>query len=305
MHSDSGSRKPPSAKNLMEILDAKEGIVNKGHHENAERLRRAIGFIGRAEEVNFKDVKFVCYWMALNALYGDGDSAHKIKTRGELPLIKEFILKVFTLDKNDEIFKIMNDELEKKIHEILPLKEAFEEFWIAGYNHKVWEESEDGDISSRTSKAITHNVDKERWNEEFVKSNKMSDIRWEKARRMLDLKKITKKPQADMMQFSQTLFGRIYVVRNQLMHGCVSLKNDEIKIKSIQVGLDILRWLVPTFIRIILETKEKIDLGPIPYPFVGDGPFHPPLRQGQVIEQDASSADEKEGQIPDLFGKMP
>lgn len=294
MYSTSESREIPSAKNLMEILDANEDVVNEGHPENAERLRRAIGFIGRAEAINFEDIRFVCYWMALNALYGDGDSAHKTTiAKRETAMMNKFIMKVFACDKNDEIFKIIDGVLAEKIKEMFHLKQASRAFWISGYNHKIWRESEDGDIS-RHLNAMSRNLDAEKRNEKLKKSIEQFDEIWEGSR------PIAKKSKTWMIKF---LFERIYPARNQLVHGCISVVNDEMKMTPLRIGLDILRWLVPVFIKIVLETTDKIDLGPIPYPSLGDGPFPPPHRPDQVTGQGGSLVDESKGQSLGLFEK--
>ena len=64
------------------------------------------------------------------------------------------------------------------------------------------------------------------------------------------------------------LFDRLYVLRNQLMHGCAT-RDESLNRRQVEDGAEILTVLVPQFLDIMVDHPDK-DWGAISYPVRDD-----------------------------------
>ena len=64
-----------------------------------------------------------------------------------------------------------------------------------------------------------------------------------------------------------TLFDRLYVLRNQLVHGGATW-NSSVNRRQVQDGARIMGFLVPAFVDLMMDKAERFDDPPY-YPFVG------------------------------------
>lgn len=218
-----------------------------GHADNVHRLRRAIGWLELAQRDanNLSEVRFILHWIAFNALYGQGDKVHN-GGHAEIGMMEMFLKKVIRFDKDHLIWNALSGK-KKSIGKILFLRQVYKQFWDAMYDEhkwKVWHGEFDSDNRKAAGAADAADED----------DNQHKAIH--------------------VSVFVRVLFERLYVVRNQLMHGAasVNLQNPRARINRAQVknGAEILKELVPIFITIVLH-KGDIDLGRIPYPRVGEG----------------------------------
>ena len=64
-----------------------------------------------------------------------------------------------------------------------------------------------------------------------------------------------------------TLFDRLYVLRNQLVHGGATW-NSSVSKEQVKDGAEIMGFLVPVFIDLMIDNADRFD-SPAYYPFVG------------------------------------
>ncbi len=61
------------------------------------------------------------------------------------------------------------------------------------------------------------------------------------------------------------VFDRLYVLRNQLVHGGATW-NGSVNRNQVRDGARILSFLMPIFIDLMMDNHNRIDLGPAYYP---------------------------------------
>ena len=223
------------AEDLRVIFNGKktQNKLKRGHDDNAHRLRRAINWLELAEEDSLGEIRFMLYWISFNALYGQGDKTHNGGER-ELSTINDFISKIIKSDKN-RVLEYLN-ERENNVNKILRLRQVYKKFWDAMYDPTKWK----------------------CWESDFIKDKESAEDAYKNK---------------DASTIVKLLFNRLYVVRNQLMHGSASINIQPSQISrnktQVQNGMILLSEFVPIFIYIILHAGG-INLGPIPYPRVGN-----------------------------------
>ncbi|MGI9298173.1 MAG: hypothetical protein ACR2QC_09785 [Gammaproteobacteria bacterium] len=213
--------------------------------DNETRVRRAESWCSQGETMGDWQIRFLCFWIAMDALYGRGETAHipqscDVHARNfsrPKPDWKEFSEGVIKADESAicEVLRQCNPSIRK----LLELRYVYPQFWKAMYDPSLqnsWKKGFDSDIAHY-----------ERWN-------------------------TAKKFDA--------VFERLRVVRNQIMHGAMTRAKDEGSYGATQVrlGVFILYELVPCLVRIV-ENHPR-DWGKVPYPRTGDEPDDP---RGQPI----------------------
>ena len=73
---------------------------------------------------------------------------------------------------------------------------------------------------------------------------------------------------ADMIDVLVKLFDRLYVLRNQLMHGCAT-RSGTLNRRQVEQGERVLRFLIPLFLDIMMDNPGE-DWGELSYPVRGD-----------------------------------
>ena len=193
------------------------------HFEN--RLRRAESWMARAEkETGDPDVGFILYWISFNAAYSR--SKHEVEfSRSERERFKNFFKKIIAHDQNNEIYNLVWTRFTQEIKGLLDNKYIFEPFWRCEdpINDRKWEES------FLTSKAIV--------NRSLSRKNTVI---------ILDI-----------------LFDRLYVLRNQLIHGSATWAGGRNR-RQVKDGYELLSKIHPIIIK-IMRTNPNEDWGIIPY----------------------------------------
>ena len=200
------------------------------------RLRRAISWIGRAErEMAVVDVDldatFIFYWIAFNAAYGErGENQLGGKpntdARGEFA---EYFSKIIPYDTDNTVYDAIWKEFSGPIRVLLNNKFVFEPFW---HHHNQMEGYE-------------------KWEEWFENS------KWKINQALAN---------TNTEVVLSTLFGRLYVLRNQLLHGGATW-NGSVNRNQVRDGAKIMGFLTPHFINLMID-NPNIDWGLPHYPVV-------------------------------------
>ncbi len=188
------------------------------------RMRRAVSWLERAEqEKDDLDAAFIFYWISFNAAYAtDLDFA---ESESERSRFSKYFQRVIPLDKDRLIYNAVWNRFTGPIRLLMDNQFVFDPFWK--YQNRVLGFAD--------------------WKQRFESSQ--SRIRGALARQ-------------DTGMILDTLFDRLYVLRNQLIHGGATWRSSRNR-DQVQDGARIMAFLVPIFINLMLENPE-IDWGP-PY----------------------------------------
>lgn len=195
-------------------LKTKQRTIRDSFPENLGlRVHRAISWILKAETEQDPDGQFIFLWIALNACYAEYGT--DINARPERNKLGAFFEKIVGLDSENLIYKAIWEQYSQPIRLILSNKHVFEPFW----SH--------------------HNAIKgyENWEASFEKA---------KTSALLALKE--KNP----AQVLNIVFDRLYVLRNQLVHGG-STHNGQVNRSQVSDGSKILGHLMPIFVNVMMD----------------------------------------------------
>lgn len=203
-----------------DVLKGKERTVRE-HFPEVVRLRvhRSISWIGRAETFREDaDTCFILLWIAFNAAYA-GDAEPGEIALGERASFEEYFRKIVRLDNEKRVYNAIWKSFSGPIHTLINNKYVFGPFW-RHYN------GVDG---------------YEDWEQRFATARR----RFEQNLRLHDTPRML-----------SAVFDRLYVLRNQLMHGG-STWNSSVNRRQIQDGADILSFLLPAFVDIMMDHPNE------------------------------------------------
>ncbi len=190
-------------------------------------MRRALSWLDRAEKEDADDdAAFIFYWIAFNAAYG----SFKPDTLGfsERGVFREYFSRIIDLDTEHVIYGAIWERFSDAIRIFLGNKYVFQPFW----DHH-------------------HGGANEDWEDKF----KASSARVNRA--------LGKRDTAAILS---TLFDRLYVLRNQLLHGGATW-GGSVNRPQVRDGVRIMAFLVPLFIGLMMDNPQ-IPWGPPRYPVV-------------------------------------
>jgi hypothetical protein len=234
----------PSWRVLVQINKKKEAVDDMTFDELKEkqralrsefpetmglRVHRSISWIGRSQaSTDDNDARFLFLWIAFNAAYAHDCGPGEIPV-GERTSHLELFEKLTALDHQARIQNGLWTRFDGPISLIMDNKYLFNPFW----KH--------------------HNgVDGfENWEERFA-----SAARGFKAN-------LQRRSTSKVLSF---LFDRLYVLRNQLVHGG-STWDSAVNRNQVRDGADILGFLMPVFIDIMMDNPDE-DWGRPYYPVV-------------------------------------
>lgn len=192
----------------------------------ALRVHRAISWLDRAErQTDDEDAAFIFYWVAFNAAYAR-DKVEWTSVR-ERQTFSEFFCKVVELDEGNQIYDAVWEHFSASIRTLADNKYVFQPFWNFRNQMPGYEDWEEAFQSSK-------NV----MNSALAKGNTTT---------VLDI-----------------LFDRLYVLRNQLIHGAATW-HGTVNRSQVKDGARILAFLVPIFIDIMMQNHDT-DWGVPSYP---------------------------------------
>ena len=211
------------------LLKEKQRMLRGGFKNNLGlRVHRSISWLSRAAvEQDDPDAAFVFLWIAFNSAYSqDTGIAYHVSEKGRF---KSFLSTLLAFDKTERIYQIVWTRFSHEIHLILENQYVFGPFW----NHQ-------------------NGIDGyENWRESLTQSvNKAKTALAEKNTELV----------------LNELFGRLYVLRNQIIHGG-STWAGAINRRQVQDGAELLGSLIPVFIDLMMDHSNHIWKEPI-YPVV-------------------------------------
>lgn len=216
-----------------ERLKSRHRAVRDVHPEDLTlRLHRALSWLQRAEiaerlEPQDPDGIFIFYWIAFNAAYAE--ETLEPSDPNERSAFHNYFDGILNLDNNNAIFNAIWQEFAGPIRLLLNNQYVFQPFW----KH--------------------HNgvVGHEDWKRRFEASK-----RWTNAAL----------GNMDTHIVLTTLFDRLYVLRNQLIHGGATWSSS-VNRRQVEDGARIMAFLVPVFIQLMMDNPNR-DWGKPYYPVV-------------------------------------
>ena len=191
------------------------------HNPNILRLYRSHSWMRRAEEMlemhpRDPDEAFIFYWIAFNALYAE-DSAEPYETRRERDNFNAYFGKLLRLDTNGDINRALWERFQDEVRAFLENQFVYEPFW-----------------------KFSNGVDVERYR---------NWAKWFDADRQAALDAITA---MDTDTALKTLFDRMYVLRNQILHGAATYRSS-VNRNQVRDGTAIMATLVPIFFNLMKD----------------------------------------------------
>jgi hypothetical protein len=191
------------------------------------RTHRAISWLGRAEEEGDDlDVRFILLWVGFNSAYAGDLSAD---VNGERGAFRGFFEALVALDTTHRIYNAVWERFPHEIRLLLDNKYVFSPFW-AHHNGTLGYED---------------------W-----------ETRLAQSRRVVASAMAAR----DTVRILSVVFDRLYVLRNQLVHGGATW-NSSVNRNQVRDGAAVLGWLLPIFIDLMMDHPTR-DWGRPFYPVV-------------------------------------
>jgi hypothetical protein len=197
------------------------------------RVHRALSWVQRAEKevategVQDADAAFLFYWIAFNATYAVPTAADD--SISERSLFERFFVRVLSRDQSAALYDALWSRYSGPIRTLLANQFVYQQFW----NHQ---------------RGIPGN---ESWKERFDRANRRA---WQSMREQRTDK------------FLSLLFSRLYVLRNQLVHGGATW-NGERNRAQVRDGALILAVVVPMLVDLMMD-HPGLDWGTPAFPVV-------------------------------------
>jgi hypothetical protein len=199
------------------VLKEKQRKLREGF-ETALTLRvhRALSWLGRAEEEsNDLDVRFVLLWIGFNAAYAADLEA---ALTGERERFKAFFADLIELDREDRIYDAVWKRFSNEIRLLLNNKFVFSPFWA--HRNGVPGNEDWADRLAASHRAVSSAMGRH-----------------------------------DTPRILSVIFDRLYVLRNQLIHGGATW-NSSANRDQVRDGAAVMGWLLPIFIDIMMGHPE-------------------------------------------------
>ena len=194
------------------------------------RIHRALNWIGRSEkEAEDDDAAFIFYWIVFNAVYAE--DRQETEWTSERESFREYFGKIVGLDEDNVVYDAIWDRFSQEIRVFLDNRYVFEPFWKFHNGVPGYDE----------------------WERRFAGSQRMA--RYALARQ-------------DTAAILSILFDRLYVLRNQLIHGGATWRSS-VNRDQVRGGRRIVAFLVPRFVQIMVANPQEPWGAPY-YPVVAD-----------------------------------
>lgn len=212
------------------VLKAKQREIRGGFPETMGlRVHRAISWIGCAESVgDDHDAQFIFLWIAFNAAYADEREFQAIALE-ERSAFSNYFTRLVKLDNEKRIYDAIWQRFSGPIRLLMQNRYVFNPFWQ--YHNGI-----DGFAD---------------WEKKFARSRR----------------KFGEALQAgDTSRVLSFVFDRLYVLRNQLVHGGSTWRSN-VNRDQVKDGAAILEFLMPVFVDIMMENPQQ-DWGRPFYPVI-------------------------------------
>ena len=192
------------------------------------RVHRALSWIQAAEaQDDGTDECFILYWIALNAAYAE----YRPDEQGgkDREGLSRFLTKIVRLDANKMIYHVVWDQYSGSIRGLLANEFIFSQFW-------------------HFQNGLEDYAD---WQMAFEKRSKEVGVALAKS---------------DTIFILDELFARLYVLRNQIIHGGATWAG-KVNRAQVQDAGRLLGALVPAFVELMMDYKDA-EWGQAHYPVV-------------------------------------
>ncbi len=223
------------------LWDSEKHYADQEHPDLALRTNRALSWLERAAEEyrlgdasksdaddskSDADAAFIFLWIAFNAAY-----AGEIKTgstKSERRRFGNYFNKLLSLDEDKAIYDAIWSKFSGPVRLLLDNKYLFGSYW----------------------KSVAGKSGAENWEKGFSGSKKSA---------------YSALGSNDANVVLEVLFRRLYVLRNQLLHGGAKW-NSSLNRQAVRDGANILSHLIPIFIDLMLRDPGDTDWGKLEYP---------------------------------------
>jgi Apea-like HEPN len=209
-------RYPPGHPLHPEALKAKQRLLRENFPVPLTlRVHRALSWLRRAEREEDADVRLILLWIGFNAAY-----ANDVGTglEGERERIRAFFDTLVRLDAGHRIYDVIWQRFSQEIRVLLDNRYVFSPFW-AHHN------------------GVPGHAD---WADKLERSRN-------RVRQAL--------ASFDTATLLAILFDRLYVLRNQLVHGGATW-NSDVNRDQVRDGAALLGCLVPIFIDVMMDNPQ-------------------------------------------------
>jgi hypothetical protein len=194
------------------------------------RIHRAVSWLKRAEVEDLKkDTDQDARFIFLWIAFNAAYAHEYGFEKVERELLKEFLGKLLLVDRDGTVQKLLFTKFTGSIRTLIENKFVFEPFWRALRDH---DSSDD-------------------WERRFTRDKKAAHAA------VLN---------GDTVTVLGVIFDRLYVLRNQLIHGAATW-NSKVNRQQVKDGADLMGALMPVLISLMLEHPE-LEWGGISYPVV-------------------------------------
>lgn len=185
------------------------------------RVHRSLSWLRRAQvEANDLDVRFILLWIGFNAAYaGDIEaSAESPAPEGERGLFQAFFSTLVRFDSRHRVYDMVWERFSREIRLLLGNRYVYHPFWQ--HQNGVAGYEDWAQKLERSKTAINHALRKH-----------------------------------DTVRILSILFDRLYVLRNQLVHGGATW-NSEVNRDQVRDGASLLGCLLPIFVDLMMDNPD-------------------------------------------------
>jgi hypothetical protein len=211
-------------------LKEKQRAIRAGFPETMGlRVHRSISWIGRAEACcDDHDARFIFLWIAFNAAYADEREFQSV-VAGERAAFVDYFGKLVPRDEEQRIYKALWQRFSGPVRTLMENRFVFNPFWQHQNGIDGFED----------------------WEERFRSSSRSFAQSFQAG---------------DSVRVLSFVFDRLYVLRNQLVHGG-STWNSGVNRAQVRDGAAILAFLLPVFVDLMMDNPME-DWGRPFYPVV-------------------------------------
>lgn len=198
--------------------ERRDSWISENEKTTGLRIHRALSWLKVSEESLNNDLGFISLWISFNALYGKKNYFNK-QQLSERETFEKFFKLAVSYDHQNMISEKLWKHYTNLFRHFINNKYVFSPFW----------------------KFQDNIISEDQWKSSFESSIRLS--------------KITLGNQ-DSATFLGLLFDRLYILRNQLMHGGATF-DSSINRTQLKLGYTIMSELIPILIDILIDNPEE------------------------------------------------
>ena len=216
------------------------------------RLRRAASWLERGVGERDTDAKYVFLWIAFNAAYAVEPKSEPSEDASEARRREGYFRALVRLDTEERIYKILATKLRPRVQDIMSNVYVFRGFWDCLTEGPFdWRDWPNRRRFERDRAFVDDTLG-------YTASSPLQ----------AQLRAVAVVPDGDVAEVLVRLFHRLYVLRNQFMHGCAT-QDGHLNRRQVDAGAAVLEPLVCEFLDVMAANPEK-DWGPLAYPVRDD-----------------------------------